>query len=389
MRFAFVPPRYGVDVVGGAEYAVRMFAENLVRAGDAVEIFTTCARDAATWADEYPEGSEVVNGVAVHRFRSSTGRSAELAATSAAIFERGVRGGGIEERWVEQQGPVCPAALDAAGGSDADAVVFYPYLYWPTVHGVRRFGHRAVVHPAAHDEPPLRLEPYRDVMTGGRALVFQTEGERDLVRRTFHVEQLPQLLLGLGVEPAPTAPDPAATRSALGLGDRPFLLCLGRVDDGKGAALLARLFTAYKDRHPGPLALVFAGPVVDRPPAHPDVVVAGLVDDTTKWGLLAAAEALVNPSPNEAFSIVLMEAWTAGLPVVVNAACAATREHCARSSGGVWFSGAASFEAIVSRLHRDPALRGRLGAAGAGYVERRFLWPSLIQRYRTFLARTL
>jgi glycosyltransferase involved in cell wall biosynthesis len=389
VRIAFVPPRYGLEVVGGAEYAVRMFAENLVAAGDDIEIFTTCARDATTWTDAYPEGTEQVNGVPVHRFRSTGSRSPGFGATSAALFERGVRGVEIEERWVDEQGPVCPAALDAVASSDADAVVFYPYLYWPTVHGVRRLGHRTVVHPAAHDEPPLRLAPYRDVMSGGRALVFQTEGERDLVRRTFAIEHLPQLLLGLGVEPAPSAPDGAAARAGLGLGDRPFLLCLGRVDDGKGASLLARLFTAYKARHPGPLALVFAGPVVDRPPAHPDVFVAGVVDDTTKWGLLAAAEALVNPSPNEAFSIVLMEAWTAGLPVVVNAACAATREHCARSSGGLWFSGAGSFEAIVARLHTDPRLRARLGAAGAAYVERRFLWPSLIDRYRSFLARVL
>lgn len=388
MRIAFVPPRYGLEVVGGAEYAVRMFAENLVRAGDDVEIFTTCARDAATWVDAYPEETEKVNGVTVHRFRSAGLRSPDFAAASAALFDRGARGE-IEELWVDQQGPVCPAALDAVAASDADAVVFYPYLYWPTVHGVRRLGHRAVVHPAAHDEPPLRLAPYRNVMAGGRALVFQTEGERDLVRRLFDVEHLPQLLLGLGVEPAPSTPDPAAARAGLGIGDRPFLLCLGRVDDGKGAALLTRLFSAYKERHPGPLALVFAGPVVDRPPAHPDVVVAGLVDDATKWGLLTGAEALVNPSPHEAFSIVLMEAWTAGLPVVVNAACPATREHCARSGGGLWFSGPGSFEAILARLHADPPLRARLGAAGAAYVRRRFLWPSLIERYRSFLARTL
>lgn len=389
MKVAFVPPRYGLEVVGGAEHAVRMFAEHLRRAGDDVEVFTTCARSAATWADEYPERTEVVNGVAVHRFRSRAGRSPAFAAASTALLERGERGPAAEERWVELQGPVCPAVLDAAAASDADAVVFYPYLYWPTVHGVRRLGRRAVVHPAAHDEPPLRLAPYRDVMTGGRALVFQTEGERTLVRRTFEVEHLPQLLLGLGVEPAPAAPDPAGARDALGLGDRPYLLCLGRVDDGKGAARLTGLFAAHKLRQPGPLALVFAGPVVDRPPAHPDVVVTGLVDETTKWGLLAGAEVLVNPSLHEAFSIVLMEAWTIGVPVVVNARCAATREHCARSAGGLWFGGAASFEAVVGRLHADPVLRARMGQAGTAYVERRFGWPSLIDRYRSFLARTL
>lgn len=389
MRVAFVPPRYGLEVVGGAEYAVRMFAENLRRAGDDVEVFTTCALSAATWANDYPEGTDLVNGVTVHRFRSQAGRSPGFSALSTALFERGERGRAIEERFVELQGPVCPAALDAAADSDAAAVVFYPYLYWPTVHGVRRLGRRAIVHPAAHDEPPLGLAPYQDVMTRGRALVFQTEGERALVRRRFAVEHLPQLLLGLGVEPPPAPPDPAAAGSAIGLGDRPYILCLGRIDEGKGTAALARMFAAFKQRHPGWLALVFAGPVVHPLAPQPDVIVAGLVDDATKWGLLAGAEALVNPSPYEAFSIVLMEAWTAGLPVIVNASCTATREHCARSGGGLWFGGSESFGVIVQRLHADPALRARLGAAGAAYVERRFSWPSLIKRYRAFLARTL
>ena len=157
MKLAFVPPRYGVEVVGGAEYAVRMFAENLSRAGDEVEVFTTCALDAATWADHYPEGTEVLDGVAVHRFRSRAGRSPAFAALCTDLFDRGERGREIEERFVDLQGPVCPAALDAAAGSDADAIVFYPYLYWPSVHGVRRLGTRAIVHPAAHDEAPLRL----------------------------------------------------------------------------------------------------------------------------------------------------------------------------------------------------------------------------------------
>jgi len=389
VKFAFVPPRYGLEVVGGAEYAVRMFAEQLRHCGDEVEVFTTCARSAITWADEYPEGTARVNGVAVHRFASRAGRHPDFERFCADLFGRGHPTPALEEHFVELQGPVCPAALDAAAAGDADAVVFYPYLYWPTVHGVRRLGARAVVHPAAHDEPALRLGPYRDVMTGGRALVFQTEAERRLVCRTFAVEHIPQLLLGLGVEPAPAPPDPASARSDIGVGDRPYLLCLGRVDDGKGAATLAGLFATFKERHPGPLALVFAGPVADRPPPHPDVIVAGVVDEATKWGLLAGAEALVNPSPHEAFSIVLMEAWTAGLPVIVNAHCGATREHCARSGGGLWFDGPASFEAIVQRLHADPRLRSRLGAAGGAYVECRFRWPSLIQRYRTFLARTL
>ena len=37
------------------------------------------------------------------------------------------------------------------------------------------------------------------------------------------------------------------------------------------------------------LRLVFAGPVVNEPPAHPDIVTPGAVDEAVKWGLLRGA----------------------------------------------------------------------------------------------------
>jgi glycosyltransferase involved in cell wall biosynthesis len=109
------------------------------------------------------------------------------------------------------------------------------------------------------------------------------------------------------------------------------------------------------------------------------------VDEDTKWGALRGALGFVQPSPHEAFSIVLMEAWTAGLPALVNGGCVATREHCERSGGGLWFTGYASFEAAVTRLAADARLRRELGEHGRRYVDRYFRWPGLIRRYAEFL----
>ena len=96
---------------------------------------------------------------------------------------------------------------------------------------------------------------------------------------------------------------------------------------------------------------------------------------------------MVNPSPHEAFSIVLMEAFSVGLPVVVNGRCAATREHCERSGGGLWFESYATFEAVVDRLVADARLRRIMGGRGRTYVERNFRWPAIIDRYASFVAR--
>lgn len=391
MKVAYVVPRYGASIIGGAEYAARMLAERLVRhTGWEVEVFTTTATDARTWANDLPAGTTTEAGVRVHRFDSERGRDPGFDEWSTPrMVAPQAMSRDDQERWLDLQGPVCPAAVDAAVASDADVLVTYPYLYLPTIDTVRRAPERSIMHPAAHDEPPLRLPVLRDVFRKVQGLVFQTDGERRLLERVHPVAATPRILMGLGVETPEERPDQAMAREALGVGDRPFLLYLGRVDGGKGTETLARFFAAHKDRHPGPLALVFAGPIVTDPPPHPDIVVAGPVSEEVKWGALAAADLFVMPSGYEAFSLVVIEAWSVGTPVLVNARCAATREHCERSGGGLWFDGWAEFGTQVDRLVGDPVLRARLAEAGGAYAAEWFAWPRLIERYTDFLARTV
>jgi glycosyltransferase involved in cell wall biosynthesis len=73
--------------------------------------------------------------------------------------------------------------------------------------------------------------------------------------------------------------------------------------------------------------------------------------------------------------------------VVVNAKCEATREHCERSGGGLWYGRYREFEVIVDTLLDDAGVRGMLAARGRAYVDREFRWGSLIDRYAAFLRR--
>src|SRR5437879_3446621 len=87
MKIGYVVPRYGLEVLGGAEYGCRMLAERLAAIdGWDVHVFTTCALDAASWADHYPAGTSIINGVAVHRFGSSAGRSDEFHDFASALL---------------------------------------------------------------------------------------------------------------------------------------------------------------------------------------------------------------------------------------------------------------------------------------------------------------
>jgi glycosyltransferase involved in cell wall biosynthesis len=355
-------------------------------------VFTTCALDPATWANHYPPGTLDIAGVTVHRFASQWGRHPDFDRHSNAFFSRSKPSTAEQLEWLHLQGPICPDALDAAEESTADLVAFYPYLYHPTVAGVPRVAERAILHPAAHDERPIHLPVFRKVFEDARGMVFHTEGERRLVERLFPATVTrPQVVLGLGTDVGAGEPDPA--RAAIGgplAAGRPFLLCVGRVDRGKGTDLLARYFATYKQRRPGPLALVFAGPLVHQPePVHPDIVVAGTVDEATKWGLLRGAEVFVSPSGWESFSFVVLEAWSAGTPVLVNGRCEATRDHCEASGGGVWFEDYPTFEAALDRLLAERGLAGAMAAAGRAYVDEHFRWDVVVDRYRAFTAQLL
>jgi len=385
MQVGFVTPRYGEQVVGGAEAATRVLAEHLVaELGWQAEVFTSCALDNITWRNELTAGTTLEHGVAVHRFPTAHERPPAFFEMDARVR---VAPGAVTKRecleWLELNGPVVPGLLDALEASGVDVAAFYPYLYHPAVHGIARVPMPAVLHPAAHDEPSLYLPIFQHTFRSADAVVFHTMSERRLVERAHRVGQRPQLLLGLGVGDPPPRRHPGG--EVLGVGDRPYVVCLGRVDSHKGSETLAAAFRRYKVHAPGPLTLVFVGPVVADIVGDDDVVLTGAVSEQDKWDILRDAQVLVSPSTMESFSLVVMEAWAVGVPVVVHAACGPTREHCERSGGGLWVGRYRELEVALDRLLADGELRSTLGHRGMAYVDRHYRWPDLIRRYGAFL----
>lgn len=385
MKVAFVTPRYGPEVVGGAEAAARQLAEHLVaEVGWEVEVFTTCALNHITWADELDAGDSELNGVRVHRFRSLHGRLDDFYGLDGMLRIAPAQATRQQAaRWVELNGPRNPALVAALGDSDVDVAAFYPYLYYPTVAAIGRVPMPGVLHPAAHDEPALYLPVFRGTYTRADAICYHTLAERRLVQRVHPVADRPQIVLGLGVGEPTYGGRPGG--EVLGLGERPYVVSVGRVDDHKGSSMLAAFFRTYKERHPGPLALALVGPVAATIPDHPDVVLTGAVSEADKWDIVRDARVSISPSALESFSLVVLEAWVASVPVVVNATCEPTREHCERSGGGLWFGSYREFEVVMERLEADAALRAALAGRGRAYVEEHYRWPVLIRRYADFL----
>ncbi len=382
VKLGLVVPRYGVDVVGGTEHWLRMLCEHLVSMRHwEVEVFTTCATSAATWADELPPGDSELGGVSVHRHLSVSGRDPRYAELNALIRDDPGRvPNDVARRFVELVGPVCPAVLDQAASSDCDLIALSPYLFWPSVVGAPRLGRRVIFHGAAHDEPELHLPIMREVFLAVGGFAFNSYAERALVERMFPIAHLPAGVIGNSV--AEGEGDPATARRAIGLEpDEPFVLCLGRVERDKGAHALAALWRHYRRRRPDVPRLVLLGPVHEELVGDDDVIVAGRLPETVKWGALRGCEFLIAPSAWESFSLVVLEAWLAGRPVVVNGHCDATVEHCRRSGGGLWFSDLVEFEVITDRLLADEGLRADLARRGGAYARRQFSWSAVVDRY--------
>src|SRR5580700_4205220 len=78
MRICVVSPRYGTEIVGGAESVAREWATHLKDRGHSVSVITTCALNHHTWSNELPKGETTVEGVSVTRYPVTSTPDLEL-----------------------------------------------------------------------------------------------------------------------------------------------------------------------------------------------------------------------------------------------------------------------------------------------------------------------
>jgi glycosyltransferase involved in cell wall biosynthesis len=291
--------------------------------------------------------------------------------------------------WRQQQGPDLPELLPwlADRSSEYDVAAHVSYLYTPTWAGlpVTSTLVPTVLHATAHDEPAFWLPIFDDLFEQPTLYAWSTEEERDLLVRRGAPER--GAIIGIGTD-LDVAGDGNRFRTRVALGDRPYLVFVGRVEAGKGSEELIEFFVAYKERNPGPLALVFVGPAEDRRP-HPDIVYTGFVDDQTRTDALAGSVALAQPSFFESFSMVLTEAWAQQRPVLAQGRTEVLVGQVRRSGGGLYYAGFAEFEAALDLLVSRQGLADSLGRSGRGYVEDHYRWDIVLSRYEDLLRRAV
>lgn len=374
-KVAVVVQRYGEDITGGAEAHARQVAQRLAKHAQ-VEVLTTCATDHLSWANELPPGTEKDGAVKVHRFPVRRARRIrDFNRRSAKIFGR-TQDFTTETHWLAEQGPLAPGLLDAIAerASSVDAFIFFTYLYAPAAWGVPLVADKALVVPTAHDEPPLAFDALDDVFERPRALLANTPEERTLIERRFP-RAARRRVVGVGVDPQPGNPD--RFRRAFGI-DGPYLLYVGRMEAGKGVVDLARRHQALVGSfHDAPSLVLMGGG--DEKPSGTRVICTGRVDEQTKWDALAGALAVVVPSRYESLSLLTLEAFAAGTPVLGNAACDVVVGQLQRSGGGLSFAldDDDSFSQAVRRVGADRAVFARAASQYAQHAR----WDAVVAAY--------
>ena len=201
MKIAFIVQRYGTEILGGSEYHCRLIAERLAPKHQ-VEVLTTCAQDYITWENEYAEGTDRVRGVTVRRFANAQTRDIQAFNRYSEWIFNHEHTRDEEIEWLRQQGPWCPALLEylERHHQQYDVLIFFTYLYAPTVLGMKVAPHKSILVPTAHDEPAIRLDIYKELFSLPAGIAYNTEVERRFLTTHFSMRAVEEETVGCGVD---------------------------------------------------------------------------------------------------------------------------------------------------------------------------------------------
>lgn len=385
MNIAIVVQRYGADINGGAELHARYIAEHLAPYAN-VRVLTTCARDYLTWRNEYPCGPDEVNGISVERFPVAHERDeAVFGLHSDHVFSRR-HSLNDELDWLDSEGPASPALITRlrAAENEFDYVLLFCARYYHAYHGARAVPGRAVLVPTAERDPALGLALFRPIFRGVRAIMYNSPEEHMVIRAAAANDHVPGVVVGIGSE-IPDTSDPARARAKFGLWG-PYVVYVGRIDANKGCTELFDFFCQYSAGRAAPPTLALIGQAVLEIPDNPHIKHLGFVDDRDKFDVIAGAAALVMPSYYESLSMVALEAWALGRPVIANGHCDVLLGQCLRSHAGLYYLNAAEFGGVLDRVLADATLTDLLGRNGRRFYEEHYSWRVIERKYLDMFA---
>jgi len=380
VKVAIVVQRYGPGINGGAELHARYIAERLARHGD-VEVLTTCASDYVTWKNEFPPGVESVNGIAVRRFRVKHERDPLVFAKRSERVFLQRHSLGDELDWLDAEGPTSPALVDyiAKHVADYDYCLFFSYRYYHAYYGARAAGSRAILVPTAERDATIGLSIFQPLFRSVRAVMYNSPEEQAMIHAVSGNQRVPGVVVGIGSD-VPNSPQAARFRQKYKIRG-PFAVYVGRVDQNKGCNELFEFFQGYLKDPAGKLSLILIGTSLLPVPEHPRIRHLGFLIDADKFDAMAAADLLIMPSYYESLSMVALEAWALGRPVLANGKCDVLKGQCIRSNAGLYYETLGEFVGTLEAIEQNRWLSGTLGRNGRQFFRDQYDWPVIERKY--------
>lgn len=317
----------------------------------------------SVFATEIAAGAESPPDVTCHAADSCDADRRQSAAASIAAEPDGA---GAECEATYFQNTTRSAALIEAirRAGPFDAVLAGPCVTGLSRDVVRAFSESVVLVPCLHDEPLARTNAVREMFEGCGAILYHSAGERRIAEERLGLSHPRSAVVGTWIDAElPARPE----RGRLLAGTARYVVYCGRFAAEKG---LPRLFD-YARRYRGVPRCVFIGAGDAIIPDEPWAVNLGRLSEADKRDVMAGALALVQLSPNESLSLVVLEAQALGVPVVVNGENAVLADH-ARSGGGIAVRSFEDFAAALNRLQHDAGLAASLGREGRRYAVEAF-----------------
>ena len=387
-RIGFVIPWYGEQIGGGAEAELRGLVHHLKDAGTDLEVLATCVECfQSDWNTDFHEPGLIEEaGIPVRRFRVRKRDTQCFDAVNLRLMN-GARLMPLSEEVFCREMVNSPDLYDyiREHGDDYSLFVFIPYMFGTTYYGCQIHPEKTVLIPCLHDESYAYMKCFRKTFSQVRGMIFHAEPERELAAKLYGIHGDAFPVLGEGIDTEWTA-DASRFREKTGIRD-PFILYAGRKDAGKRVDVLIRYFNHYRKTRNKDLKLVLIGGGKIDIPDPTGILDLGFVDRQLKYDAYAAAEFFCNPSEMESFSLVVMESWLAGRPVLVNGRCAVTKDFARRAKGGLYYESYPEFAGCVDYLtaHRETA--AQMGKNGREYVLSRFSWETIVREYTAYFRR--
>jgi glycosyltransferase involved in cell wall biosynthesis len=402
VKLAIVIPWFGRELKGGAEQHAWQIATRLTQRGHDLDVVTTCCRsNQDDWSiNHLPSGvTEEPEGFTVRRFevdprdRTAFGRvCAKLLTIPASTLKPGVSPINPSDAEIFVNELIrSQSLLDylRAKREAYDWFILLPYLYGPILRAVSILKERAALQPCLHNEAYAYLPQIAQAFYRSGKLLFISEGEQELALRLFGPGiWTKSRVVGAGVETCDRFLSAANSAATAKKTNGRFVLYLGRKDAGKNVPLLVRAFERFRRVRPNSdLRLVLAGHGSIDVNGCDSITDPGLVSESEKANLLQDCVALVQPSSNESFSRVMMEAWHYGRPVAAQASCLATATAVQRSGGGWLAESEDDWAELFTIMHRTSAKElVELGRKGQRYAKGIANWDKVIGRYEQALA---